>query len=466
MGIDVGFDMVPRLSKGAVDKQNWESFIEVVTICYANDCLVEVKPNYLEFKAGEHPRLPYEGHKFLRFSSKISGSHAEGVDRYIYTITRMAQAKFGSRVHPWNNVTDVYSFYDWQEVNDSLKSYEQLDEPEISTSIAHHVLGTNPEKELGVQLFEIQAVPEKGKGLVASVNIARGTRILHEAPLFTTLQFSPIELMENHIVKKLKSLSKDQQRQFLSLHNNFRGKHPFSGIVKTNALPCGSSSNVGGIYPTICFLNHSCLPNAHNNWNADTKRETIHAIRDINAGEEITIPYNQDGSSTSRRAHLKEKFGFDCNCNLCYLPPPQLRISDARRLQIERLDLAIGDPIRVMITPNDSLKDCHSLLHLLEEEYNNCAGASIARLYHDAFQISIAHGDLARGSVFAARGYEARAVCEGEDSPETKDLKNLVEDPTGHPNFGASVKWKTAKGMVPKGLDAGEFEKWLWRRGR
>ena len=27
MGIDAGFDVVPRLSKGAVDMQNWRSFI-------------------------------------------------------------------------------------------------------------------------------------------------------------------------------------------------------------------------------------------------------------------------------------------------------------------------------------------------------------------------------------------------------------------------------------------------------
>jgi len=76
MGIDVGSNMIPRLSKGAVDKQNWQSFIKVIKERYQNDDLVEIKPNYIEFKAGEHPLLPFEGHKFLRFSS---GSHAKGV---------------------------------------------------------------------------------------------------------------------------------------------------------------------------------------------------------------------------------------------------------------------------------------------------------------------------------------------------------------------------------------------------
>ena len=65
---------------------------------------------------------------------------------------------------------------------------------------------------------------------------------------------------------------------------------------------------------------------------------------------------------------------------------------------------------------------CRSLLQVLEEEYKGGAGALIARLYYDAFQISIAHGDQARASVFAERGYR------------------LIENPSVHVNFGASVR--------------------------
>ena len=106
MGIDAGFDMIPRLSKGAVDKQNSQSFIKVIKERYQNDDLVEIKPSYLRFKAGEHPLLPFEGHKFLRFSSKISGSHAKGVEEYIDTVTGVAQVSFGSRVRYWNEAAD------------------------------------------------------------------------------------------------------------------------------------------------------------------------------------------------------------------------------------------------------------------------------------------------------------------------------------------------------------------------
>ena len=126
MGIDTGFDMVPRLSQGAVDRQNWQSFIKTIKERYQDDDRVEAKPNYIVFKVGEHPLLPFEGHKFLRFSSKISGSHAEEAEEYIDTVTRVAKAKFGSRVRCWDESLDQCGFYNWQEVHDSFKSYEQV----------------------------------------------------------------------------------------------------------------------------------------------------------------------------------------------------------------------------------------------------------------------------------------------------------------------------------------------------
>jgi hypothetical protein len=313
------------------------------------------------------------------------------------------------------------------------------------------------------KLFSVQPVQDKGKGLVACVNIDKGKRILSEKPLFTTSNWSSMSLMESGIAAKLKALSKTEQRQCLSLHNNFPGKHPFSGIVKTNALPCGPDSMIGGVYPTICLINHSCLPNAHNSWNSDTDYETIHAIRFIKEGEKITISYDKGGSSSSRRAYLKNAFGFDCNCSLCILPPADLQASDARRRQIQLLDNAIGDPERRMKKPEESLADCHSLLQILDEEYKGSAGALIPRLYYDAFQISISHGDQARASAFAERGFKSRVICEGEDSPETQRIKSLKENPAGHGSFGASNRWKTSKRSIPTGLDNSGFETWLWR---
>ena len=122
----MGFDMVPRLSNEAVDTQKWLTFIQTIKVHFKDDELVSIKPNYIEFEAGEHPQLPFEGHKLLRFSSKVSGSHCQGVEDYIVTVTEIACDVFGSRIHRWHEGFDASAFYRWPEVNDSIKSYKQV----------------------------------------------------------------------------------------------------------------------------------------------------------------------------------------------------------------------------------------------------------------------------------------------------------------------------------------------------
>lgn len=126
MGADAGFDMVPRLSRGIEDRMKWEQFLQVVKQFYAGDEQVEVGPRVICFKAGEWPSLPIEGYKFLRFSSKITGSTAAetGVENYIWKVRAMAEALFGARIRPWNELGDEFGFYRWDFVITSIKSYE------------------------------------------------------------------------------------------------------------------------------------------------------------------------------------------------------------------------------------------------------------------------------------------------------------------------------------------------------
>ncbi|KAB5549562.1 hypothetical protein GE09DRAFT_1223383 [Coniochaeta sp. 2T2.1] len=70
MGIDAGFDMVPRLSQDTGVKEMCQGFITMVKTIYSADDNVDFKQHFIQFNAGKHPLLPYDGHKFLRFSSK------------------------------------------------------------------------------------------------------------------------------------------------------------------------------------------------------------------------------------------------------------------------------------------------------------------------------------------------------------------------------------------------------------
>ncbi|KAH4153738.1 hypothetical protein HBI25_098300 [Parastagonospora nodorum] len=462
MGIDAGFDMVPCLSTSKVDKQSWAKFINFVKDNYKDDVHVEIKPNYILFKVGEHPSLPFEGHKLLRFSSEVSGSsQAQG---YIDTVGRFARTHFGSRVQYWHEASDSYGKYGWAEVHESIKSYEKVDEPEDSAIIESLPKADIPVSDTDMPIFEVKDIPGKGRGLLARVEIPMGTQIFCEQPLLTGRPLHPRE-METYLAAGLKALPKQEQRLFLSLQNNYPGKFPFSHTFKTNALPCGPDSPIGAVYPTICFINHSCIPNVHHSWDTKAKHETIYAIRPIAAGEEITIMYDSGGPFDMRRAFLRESFSFDCNCRACSCQPSLIKESDVRRRSIQSLDEAIGDPYCLMSRPAESLKNCQSLLQVLKDEYEGYAGVLNARVYYDAFQICVAHGDQARASAFAQKSYQMRVICEGEDSPETQSVKHLASKPSAHSTSNVySQKWRTNKTMVPKNLAGARLDEWLFAR--
>ena len=59
------------------------------------------------------------------------------------------------------------------------------------------------------------------------------------------------------------------------------------------------------------------------------------------------------------------------------------------------------------------------MLKTIHDEFGTWEATGQARLQYDAFQVAVAHGDIARASIFAQRAYQARMVCEGEDSSET-----------------------------------------------
>jgi SET domain len=312
-------------------------------------------------------------------------------------------------------------------------------------------------------MYAIEHITGKGKGLIARQDIERGTRILSERPLITITSFATdMSSLNRMVAEKLGTCTKDEQRAFLDLHNSHPGPHPFAGIFKTNALPLGPDSPYGGIFLEISRINHACLANTQHTWNAQTHVETIHAVRAIAPGEEITIMY-ADGPSTERRQRLKSKFGFDCICVLCSLPLLEKRQSDARLVAMEALDAQIGDPIQMHIDPASSLAAARYMLALLEAE--GIADARLPRLYYDAFQIVVAHGDLARAKVFASKAYEARRTVEGDDSPEVMKVKELSQNPSKHPVCQAlSSRWRLALKKTPVGLSEEELAAWLWER--
>lgn len=220
---------------------------------------------------------------------------------------------------------------------------------------------------MSYSLYDVQTIPGKGRGLVARSDIPEGTRILSEKPLLMIPNNMSNEQLEARLAQDLKALDKNQQRQYFSLHNSYNGKHVFGGIFKTNSMACGSDLSAVAIFPTISFINHSCLPNSYYNWNDSMGMQTIHVTRDLSAAEEISICYTDSGSTSIRQAYLKKHFGFDCSCEICSLSASHRNASDARREEISRLQDAFATTDRAMSKPGKTFFGLRKIVELLNK---------------------------------------------------------------------------------------------------
>ncbi|KAG6030570.1 hypothetical protein E4U19_000409 [Claviceps sp. Clav32 group G5] len=316
-------------------------------------------------------------------------------------------------------------------------------------------------------MYAMQDVPGKGRGLVATRNIPQGTRIISEQALFTVRNVVNVEERQRLVCQQVDLLSNDQRDAFLSMHN----AHTFNdtarrylGIFQTNSLPAGeiSTSNNRGIYLQACHLNHDCDYNATYDWNVTIQRLTVHAFRDIDAGEEITVPYVEFlMNHESRRKIFKVAWDFTCSCRLCSLPRKLRQERDRKLEKIVRLGELCKSTSRQ--SPIQTLRYCHAQMCLYSElGRGDC---DFAQVYEFAANLTIAHGDLARARVFAEKTATVWTTVYGSDSQRVIHYTDLARFVMLRPLYGFfSMAWKTDLGDVPQGIGPDDFENWLWKR--
>lgn len=487
MGFDCGFDIFPAFERTPSNQENFDLFLQDLLAFYVLGTEVIEEEASLVFPVGEHPRIPYRCEYFLRFSSKVSGNSTPPARPYIIGVYEIANRWFGDRVHYWHEMCETddhhqWSFYDWNQIYEMDLQRKKKEDYKWQIVGAEKAGGVDISKEAesGIESqtldettpagkeewYTVHTVPGKGQGAIASSSIPKGTRILAESPIFKVPRDTTnCEFLTQLIAKDLKALDKNTQRAFFTLHNASRGQdqNPVLGIARTNALPLGSGAEEGGIFLEASRFNHSCRHNAQNTWNANLNQLTIHVLKDIEEGEELTICYF-DGFKTysERQTLLRDSFNFECTCGLCTSSPVQRQESDRRLREMAQLDELIGGGLMIINTPLACLRKAYALWQLLDQE--DIDTAMLARLYYDAFQIAVAHGDQARASTFAGRAYTLRLILEGEDSPDTMKLKALMEYPHNHRLYGTSMKWRQGIGKVPEALAKRDFENWLWRK--
>jgi hypothetical protein len=210
-------------------------------------------------------------------------------------------------------------------------------------------------------------VPNKGYGCFALKAIKRGTRILADDPLLVV----PVGYyFQRDIQEAFDKLSADQQKVYFTLHSG-HGQDPkkwptriadtagprererireqhnarvakeasLISIFQTNCMEMGKGA---AIFPHAARFNHCCNPNACFTWNPAIQKETIHAMSDIQPGEEITLSYCDMTHVWELRAYELKHYGFVCDCRACIGNVKDLTTfagqSTERRFRLEELE--------------------------------------------------------------------------------------------------------------------------------
>ncbi len=192
------------------------------------------------------------------------------------------------------------------------------------------------------------------------------------------------------------------------------------------------------VFPTVARINHSCVPNAQGNFNAilEGGSFTIHALRDIEGGDELTISYLHDELALrqERQIKLKDLYGFRCECEICCAGQRGQRSQERReRLRTDLGQLVThkegepsseegvatrgGDAEKTRTTTEST--ESHKLIHLVIAAYeqDGLAGRELASLYATAAGIAVREGNIGEASRLGARSLELERDAVGNDSP-------------------------------------------------
>ena len=193
-------------------------------------------------------------------------------------------------------------------------------------------------------MHQILPSPGKGLGLFATRLIPKDTKLPSDPYILHT----PADLISNPIqlYAAVLALPPHQQTTYLSLAHTADPTKEYSYLqqAKTCNIPPHTipahlleiAAKVSAIFDVNAFnldskgqsgaavalqvarINHSCVPNAHQVWDAEGGRIDVDAKVDIQAGEEITITYVDLGRSREdRRSALRKCYDFECGCEAC-----------------------------------------------------------------------------------------------------------------------------------------------------
>jgi SET domain-containing protein len=142
--------------------------------------------------------------------------------------------------------------------------------------------------------IEVKESAGKGLGIFATAEIPCGARVLAEEPL---LKVDEENGSWKDVLPAFEKLSVSQKNSYLQLREfaDAAFKHSAEQEIGRAGKQCRKFLAIWAAYAFghVSLLgsrfNHSCIPNIHFAYDPYLGKETFHAVRNITAGEEVTI---------------------------------------------------------------------------------------------------------------------------------------------------------------------------------
>lgn len=268
--------------------------------------------------------------------------------------------------------------------------------------------------------------------MFANRDLLKGTQILAEKPFFSLAARPRVSSTDpyapNDITEAFDRLAANEKSKYTSLHCPERSDCTVVvSIYEANCFEMGAGT-------CICLdasrINHSCVPNSHFSWNTNIERVTLHAVKDIPKGEEITISYCSAIQTLEERKRELKPYVFTCDCPACQ-PDTNFGLkSQIRRRQMRDLDHEIADyqndppAARAEYGHRDEWSAILKLVNLIDQEglvYEK------ALAYHDAAECALKRGLREKALKYASMELGMDLYCAGKDSPSSHETMTFFQ---------------------------------------
>lgn len=306
-------------------------------------------------------------------------------------------------------------------------------------------------------MYEIRPSPGKGLGVFATENIKAGTRIMAESPL---LIVDHEHYLKQEIEAEFEKLSEENKKRYFELSSNHgqdptawprRGIHEDAPederqrIIEQHEARVAAEPSIISIFQTCCMemgtgaaifcecarINHSCCPNAFFAWNKRLHKETIHAIKDIKEGEEITICYCDPLHDTVSRKWALKHYGFECDCPACGNTSKNSFAAESvdRRFRLYELSgwflPTFTGVIKSHEDPKKTMERAMERAALLRQE--GLFTVDLAKAYLDIAAVCEQLSDYKMASTAARKALETYMKCVGPDHEVVQETMVLVK---------------------------------------